>query len=132
MPQVRLMSSSPTQIAHRSGSVREYEYAPQQSFDFNGNWDGVSHDGQHTMIQFTIANNVLVTASCQGLGNATVSLSTAATNGDFSSDGPAGLSPIRQDRLCSRCHRDTRSAGLRQRHGLASLQGEHGKLTVDS
>lgn len=68
-----------------------YEYAPQQAFDFNGRWDGVSIDGQHTMIQFTIANNVLVTASCQGLGNTVVSLSTGATNGDFSSEGPDGF-----------------------------------------
>jgi hypothetical protein len=68
-----------------------YEYAPPHSFDFNGDWDGVSYDGQHTMIQFTIANNVLVTASCQGLGNATVSLSTAANTGNFLSDGPDGF-----------------------------------------
>ncbi len=87
--QVDVIVTNPDRSSVRLG--QRYEYAPQQSFDFNGNWDGVSHDGQHTMIQFTIANNVLVTASCQGLGNATVSLSTAATNGDFSSDGPEGF-----------------------------------------
>ena len=69
---------------------QRYEYAPPQSFDFNGSWDGVSYDGQHTMIQFTIVNNVLITASCQGLGNTTVSLRTAVIGGEFSSAGPDG------------------------------------------
>lgn len=69
---------------------QRYEYAPQQSFDFNGSWDGVSYDGQHTMIQFTIVNNVLISASCQGLDNTTVSLRTAVTGGEFSSEGPDG------------------------------------------
>lgn len=42
------------------------------------------------MIQFTIVNNVLITASCQGLENTTVSLGTAVTGGEFSSEGPDG------------------------------------------
>jgi hypothetical protein len=67
---------------------QRYEYAPQQSFDFNGSWSGVSYDGQHTMLQFTIVNNVLMTVSCQGLGNSEVSLRTAVTSGEFALEGP--------------------------------------------
>jgi len=70
---------------------QRYEYAPQQSFDLNGAWEGFSMDGGHAWIQFTIANNVLVNASCWELGNTTVSLSTPTTNGEFSSEGPDGF-----------------------------------------
>lgn len=70
---------------------QRYEYAPQQSFDLNGTWEGTSMDGQHATIQFTIANNVLVNASCQDLKNTTVSLSTPTINGDFLSEGPDGF-----------------------------------------
>lgn len=58
----------------------------QESFDFNGNWDGVTTDGSDTLVQFTIKNNVLVTASCRSdLTTETVPLSIAIRNGEFSS-----------------------------------------------
>jgi IPT/TIG domain len=69
---------------------QRFQYVPPQSFDFNGSWDGASYDGQHTMIQFTIMNNVLISASCQGLENMTVSLKAAVRDGEFLSDGPDG------------------------------------------
>lgn len=87
--QVEVIVTNPDRSSLRLS--QRYEYAPQQSFDFNGKWDGVSVDGGHALIQFTIANNVLVTASCQELGSTMVSLSSAATNGDFSSEGPDGF-----------------------------------------
>ena len=67
-----------------------YEYAPQESFDFNGEWTGGTNDGSDVYLQFTIRNDVLVTASCQGDSGGvtrTVGLSTAVRNGEFSS-GP--------------------------------------------
>ena len=67
-----------------------YEYVSQQSFDFNGNWEGWTTNGTDTLVQLTIRNNVLVTASCLGDQNKTVKLTTDVVNGDFSlgrSDG---------------------------------------------
>lgn len=70
-----------------------YEYVPQESFDFNGDWVAIvghgSEDGTDMRMQFTIKNNVLVTASCMGSDGVTrtVALSTAVRNGEFSS-GP--------------------------------------------
>ena len=61
---------------------------PQEAFDLNGDWDGVTTDGSDTFVQFTIKNNVLVTASCEGQGKATVALSGAVSNGEFSVGGP--------------------------------------------
>lgn len=46
-----------------------YEYRPQQSFDFNGEWDGVTTDGSDTLVQFIIKNSMLITTSCQGQAN---------------------------------------------------------------
>jgi hypothetical protein len=69
-----------------------YEYAPQQSFDFNGDWDGVTTDGSDALVQFTIRNNVLTTASCRYDATKTVVLSTAAMNGEFSSQAPGVFS----------------------------------------
>ena len=68
-----------------------YEYVPQESFDFNGDWSAIvghgSADGTDMAIQFTIRNNMLVTASCTGSDGVTrtVALSTAVKNGEFSS-----------------------------------------------
>jgi hypothetical protein len=69
-----------------------YEYVPQQSFDFNGDWDGVTTDGSDALVQFTISNNVLVTASCRYDATKTVVLSTAVMNGEFSPQAPGEFS----------------------------------------
>ena len=69
-----------------------YEYVPQDSFDFNGDWDGVTTDGSDTLVQFTIRNNMLVTASCRSdLDNKIVALFTAVTNGEFSAQAQDGF-----------------------------------------
>jgi hypothetical protein len=41
-------------------------YAPPESFDFNGDWEGDADDGSHdgTVIRFTIRDNVMVSLSC--------------------------------------------------------------------
>ncbi len=69
-----------------------YEYVPQQSFDFNGDWDGVTTDGSDALVQFTISNNVLVTASCRYDATKTVVLSTPVMNGEFSPQAPGVFS----------------------------------------
>ncbi len=70
-----------------------YEYVPQEAFDFNGDWVALvghgSDEGIDMPMQFTIKNNVLVTASCMSSDGRTraVALSTPVRNGEFSS-GP--------------------------------------------
>jgi hypothetical protein len=70
-----------------------YEYVPQGSFDFNGDWVAIvghgSADGSDMQMQFTVKTNVLVSASCTGSDGATrtVTLSTPVRDGEFSS-GP--------------------------------------------
>jgi hypothetical protein len=70
-----------------------YEYLAQQSFDFNGSWDGGGSDGSHIGVGFTIRDNVLITASCNGDGEGltTVSLSSSTADGEFSADTDDGF-----------------------------------------
>lgn len=70
-----------------------YEYLAQQSFDFNGSWDGAGSDGSHIVLGLTIRNNVLITASwlCDEGGPKTVSLASAAADGEFSADAGDGF-----------------------------------------
>lgn len=71
------------------GTVRlanAYEFLPQESFDFNGNWDGVGSDGNHIGMALTIRNNVLVAASCDGDAMTAVNLQSGAANGEFSAE----------------------------------------------
>jgi len=68
-----------------------YEYVPQESFDFNGEWDGVTTNGTDTLVQFTISNNMLVTASCRFDLDKIFTLSAAVMNGEFSAKGRDGL-----------------------------------------
>ena len=79
-----------------------YEYAPQESFDFNGEWTGWTWDGSDVAVLFTIKNNVLVTASCMGTdgGTRTVALSTPVRNGEFSSGRYEGF--VLSGRITSR------------------------------
>lgn len=81
-----------------------YEYAPQESFDFNGEWTGGTNDGSETVyLQFTIRNNVLVAVSCQGKSGSvarTVALSTAVRNGEFLSGPHEGF--VLSGRITSR------------------------------
>jgi hypothetical protein len=67
-----------------------YAFVPQESFDLNGDWDGVTTDGTETMVQFTIKNNVLVAASCWGgpETEARFALSGAVSNAEFSVESP--------------------------------------------
>ena len=68
---------------------RGFEYVPPESFELNGNWGGYTADGTDTFLEFTIRNNVLVTASCRSAESwdvtRTAALSTAVGNGEFSS-----------------------------------------------
>jgi hypothetical protein len=64
---------------------RGYEFVPQESFDFNGDWSGVTSDGADILVDFTIKNNVLVTATCRfDIENKVLGLSTPVINGAFS------------------------------------------------
>jgi hypothetical protein len=74
------------------GPSQSYEYVPQQSCDFNGEWDGVTTEGSGTSVQFTIRNNMLVSASCQSnLDSMVVVLSTPVMNGEFSANAHEGF-----------------------------------------
>jgi hypothetical protein len=68
-----------------------YEFVEPQSFDFNGNWSGVTIDGRDTFLEFVVRNNVLVSASCAGVTNTAVQLSTDVINGGFSAETPDGF-----------------------------------------
>jgi IPT/TIG domain len=70
---------------------RGYEYVPQESFDFNGDWDGVTTNGTDALVQFTITNSKLVTASCRTeLDDKVVTLSGAVMDGQFSAEAGDG------------------------------------------
>jgi hypothetical protein len=85
------------QVGRLSGA---YTYAPPQSFDFNGTWEGyaLAHleaaariTGRHSDmgIRFTIQANLLTSVTCDG---STITLSPQApvSNGEFSSVGADG------------------------------------------
>ena len=67
-----------------------FRYASPEEFDFSGNWSGFGNNGQDTAIQFTIRDNQLISASCEGIPGVvdgrSVSFSppVAVTNSAFS------------------------------------------------
>ena len=65
-----------------------YTYAPPESFDFNGTWEGGDHE---TPIRFTIQNNALTTVACGTSATFTVSPPTPVSNGEFSFSRDDGL-----------------------------------------
>jgi len=67
-----------------------YEFAPPESFDFNGDW--VAHAGSEyeTDMRFTIRNNTLVSASCGGSALAFFP-PPAVHDGEFSFGGADGM-----------------------------------------
>lgn len=80
-------------VTNRDGGAvrlaRAYEFLPQESFDFNGTWDGGGSEGDHIGMALTIRNGVLVAASCEGDTTTAVSLSTSAANGEFAAEAGA-------------------------------------------
>ena len=42
-----------------------FEYAPEASFDVNGDWGGFSTNGTDTWVEFVIRDNKVISASCQ-------------------------------------------------------------------
>jgi hypothetical protein len=68
-----------------------YEFVDQQAFDLNGNWSGVTVDGSDILVEFSIRNNVLVSAACQRIEKASTSFSTEASNGGFSAESADGF-----------------------------------------
>jgi IPT/TIG domain-containing protein len=68
---------------------KAFTYAAPEAFDFNGSWSGFGNNGQDTPILFTIRNNLLISAECQGwpgLPGRAVSFSPPVplTNSEFS------------------------------------------------
>lgn len=59
---VDLVVTNPDGQSHRLAGG--YTYAPQESFDLNGAWSGVSLDGSDISVAFVIQGNRLVSASC--------------------------------------------------------------------
>lgn len=73
-----------------------YTYAPQGSFDLNGNWGGFSLNGTDTWVEFVIRDNRLVSASCAYTVHTPFTFASFPTveNGEFSftADGGATIS----------------------------------------
>ncbi len=71
--------------------INAYKYVEQQSFDFNGAWQGSSSDGSDIGVEFTIHDNVLIAASCDGERRTTVALSSPTSDGEFYIDAGDGF-----------------------------------------
>jgi IPT/TIG domain len=63
-----------------------YEFVPQESFDFNGTWDGSGSNGNDIVMDFSIRDNLLIAASCAFDTRVTVSLSFTTVGGEFSAE----------------------------------------------
>jgi hypothetical protein len=60
-----------------------FTYLPPSSFEFNGDWDGITGWRSELDVSFTIRNNTLVSASCGGSPDLVV-IPIPVTNGSFS------------------------------------------------
>jgi hypothetical protein len=71
---------------------RALTFAPPESFDFNGSWEGDADDGSHqgTVIRFTIQDNVMVSLACGAVANLLAVPYPTVTQGQISSMG-AGI-----------------------------------------
>jgi hypothetical protein len=70
-----------------------YTYAPPESFDLNGAWDGAAGpESWENPLRFTIHNNSVVGMTCGGSVVATFSPPLSITNGEFSFAGTDGVS----------------------------------------
>lgn len=61
-----------------------YEYAPPETFDFNGEWDGFAGPEFDYLMSFAIKDNLLVRASCGTPDSHTFSPQPAVIKGEFS------------------------------------------------
>jgi hypothetical protein len=68
-----------------------YTYASPQSFDFNGNWEGVAGAEYDTEMRFSIHNNMLISVSCGTSATLTFSPPPSVSNGEFSFLGNDGV-----------------------------------------
>ena len=70
-----------------------YVYVSAESFDLNGPWWGVAHDGSDRAVEFTIQNNMLVAASCgyEVWVPLPFSSPSPVSNGEFSSYRADGI-----------------------------------------
>lgn len=66
-----------------------YTFAPPQSFDFNGAWEGDDHDGP--AIRFMIQNDALTSLACGTSTPVTFSHRVPVTNGEFSFSSDDGV-----------------------------------------
>ena len=65
-------------------STGEYTYAPPETLDFNGTWEGgAGPEMWEFPIRFTIQNNSLVRVSCGTSGTVTFSPPPPISNGEF-------------------------------------------------
>jgi hypothetical protein len=61
-----------------------YTYAPPESFDFNGEWDGLIGPPYSTRIRFTVRDNLVVSISCGSTFNLTPAPPPSISAGEFS------------------------------------------------
>ena len=73
-----------------------FKYLDPDSFDFNGSWSAFSFDGSDRTLDFTIADNKLIRATCWGAYGEIVPLSIpsapAIAHGEFEFAGTDGTS----------------------------------------
>lgn len=73
--------------------IRGYTYALPQSFDFNGDWEGIAARGDYDeSLRFTIRNNALTSISCGSSGVLLVTLPAPISNGQFSFSSDEAIS----------------------------------------
>jgi hypothetical protein len=69
--------------AEPSVLARAYTYAPPESFDFNGAWNGDAGSDWEFPLQFTIANNLVTSVRCGGSDVLMFSTPPQVRNGAF-------------------------------------------------
>jgi len=91
---VDLTVTNPDGQSHRVAAG--YTYAPQDSFDPNGDWGGYSLNGTDTWVEFVIRGNRLVSAWCSFTASIELTFAELPTvqRGEFSviADGGATIS----------------------------------------
>jgi hypothetical protein len=69
-----------------------FTYAPPESFQVNGNWEGGADSNYETLLRFTIQNDALTSVSCGTSATVTFSSPLPIIRGKFSVGGDDGTS----------------------------------------
>jgi hypothetical protein len=70
---------------HTARAMQAYTFAPPESFDVNGNWEGPAFSGDYDEpFTFTVVNGAVVSISCWTSGVVTLSPPAPIIHGEFS------------------------------------------------